>query len=193
MYHFLRRIHLFTGLLLMVFVLMYFVSGYVMIHPKWFGQREAKDTTWTEALSLAPGNSDAALVRYLQSILGLRGQPSSPEHRRDGSVRVNFIRPGTTFQTVVNPEGKQVKITRKDFGFTGLANGMHRLRGYRGGWAYWIWSLLYDLASLALIVFGTTGIILWYQSTSRRLPGWLCLTASFGFTAAMILYLMWSK
>jgi len=193
MYHFLRRIHLLVGLLLLVFVLMYFISGYVMIHPRWFGQRQSHDTKRTEAWELSADTSDAELVKYLQTVLGLRGQSSNPDHKADGSIRVNFVRPGTTFQVVINPRGKQMVITRKDFGFSGIANGLHRQRGYHGGWAYWLWSLLYDLASLALIVFGITGILLWYKCTLKHLAGWICLGVSFGFTTLMILYLMLSK
>lgn len=192
-YPLLRRIHLFTGLMLLVFVLMYFVTGYVMIHAKWFGGREAKTTKYTEKLDINGNVADDVLVRRLQTELGFKGQPSDPEHRKDGSTRLSFTRPGTGFQVVVVLGTNLVTVTRKDFGFAGVANGMHRLRGYHGGWRYWAWSLLYDLASLSLIVFALTGILLWYQSTARRLPGWLCLTAGFGFTASMVLYLMLSK
>ena len=193
MYSSLRRIHLFTGLILLVFVFMYFVTGYVMIHAKWFGGREAKTLKYTEKMDI-PGNvPDDVLLRRLQTELGLRGQPSDPEHRKDGSIRLSFTRPGTAFQVVIVPGTNLLTVTRKDFGFAGVANGMHRLRGYNGGWRFWAWSLLYDLASLALILFALTGILLWYQSTSRRLTGWLFLAAGCGFTASMVLYLMLSK
>jgi hypothetical protein len=193
MYHLIRRIHLFTGLILLMFVLMYVVSGYVMIHPNWFGERTPTVSERTELASFPTGLSDTALATHLQEAFGLRGQSSPPEHRRDGSTRFNFVRPGTTFQAVLSADGKRLTITRKDFGFSGLANGMHRLRGYHGGWLYCLWSLLYDLASLGLIVFGITGALLWYQSASRRLAGWVCLGASCGFAAAMVCYLMWAK
>jgi hypothetical protein len=192
MYHFLRRIHLFSGLILLVFVLMYFVSGYVIIHAKWFGGRQPKVSTYSQKIDLRPDLSDQALVSYFQAVLGLRGRPSPVEHRKDGTTRVNFSGPAASFQAVITPGTNQVTITRKDFGFAGVANGMHRLRGYSGGALYCIWSFMYDLASAALIVFGVTGVLLWYQSTPRRLPGWICLVAGFGFTAAMVLYLMLS-
>lgn len=41
MYHVIRKIHLYAGLVVMVFLMMYFVSGYVMIHRPWFGGRES--------------------------------------------------------------------------------------------------------------------------------------------------------
>ena len=192
MYRLIRRIHLFTSLLLLVFVLMYFVSGYVMIHANWFGESQPKLSVRTEILKVPANPADPTLPQKLQAF-GLRGQSSPPEHRGDGSTRFNFVRPGTTFQTVLAADGKELTITRKDFGFSGLAQGMHRLRGYHGGWLYCLWSSMYDLASLALIGFGITGIVLWYQSTMHHLAGWVCLAASFGFTAVMIGYLMLSK
>lgn len=192
MYTFIRRIHLFAGLLLLVFVLMYFLSGYVLIHEPWFGGREPRTSVRTEPLASAGMFTDEAMSLYLQQAFNLRGQRSPANHRADGSVRFGFAHPGTAFEALVAAGGKQVTITRKDFGFGGLANGFHRLRGYHGGWLYVLWALLYDLASAALIVFAITGIVLWHQSTARRLPGWLCLGASFGFTAVMVLYLMFS-
>lgn len=193
MYHFFRRIHLFTGLLLLVFLVMYFVSGYVMIHGDWFGRRAPVTTVRTEPLNQPGATSDEAMSRYLQATYDLRGKRNAANHRKDGTTQFNFVRPGTTFEAVVSPDGKQVTITRKDFDFVGLANGIHRLRGYGGGRIYDLWALLYDLASGALIVFALTGILLWYQSASRRLPGFLCLMLSFGFSASMILYFMFRK
>ena len=193
MYQLWRRIHLFTGLVLLVFVLMYFVSGYVMVHGNWFGERTSKDSSRTEALDLPRGIADAELARYVQTAFDVHGQAGTPEHRKDGSIRINYVRPGTSIQTLIEPAGKHVTIKTKQFGFSGTANGLHRLKGYHGGWAYWVWSLMYDSASLALIVFAVTGFVLWFQSTTRHLAGWLCLAAGFGFTAAMILHLMLSR
>jgi hypothetical protein len=193
MYPLIRRVHLFTGLLLLVFVLMYFASGYVMVHNEWFNKPGPATTTRTETLNYSGESSDEVLSRYLQETFDLRGKRNPPNHRKDGSRQFNYTRPGTTFEAVVSPDGKQVAVTRKEFGFVGLANGMHRLHGYGGGRIYDAWAFLYDLASAALILFALTGIILWYQSTSRRLPGLICLGLSFGFSAAMILYLLYRK
>jgi hypothetical protein len=193
MYHFIRRIHLFTGLLLFVFVVMYFASGYAMIHNQWFKKTPPSITTRAEPLHEPAPATDETLSAYLQDKFDLRGKRNPAIHRKDGSRQFGYLRPGTTIDAVVSADGKQVTITRREFDFVGLANGFHRLRGYGGGWLYDLWSALYDLASAALIVFGLTGILLWYQSTLRRLPGLICLAISFGFTASMILYLMFRR
>jgi hypothetical protein len=190
MYQLVRRVHLFTGLGLLLFVLMYFFTGYVIIHGKWFGQSEPKTSARTEPLEAPSGLSDEGMSHYLQERFDLRGQPGAVNHRPDGSARFTFGRPGTAIEVVVAAGGRQVAITEKKFPFRGTANGFHRLRGYRGGPFYVAWAVLYDLASAALILFAITGIFLWYKSTARRWPGLVCLAASFGFTASMVIYLL---
>jgi len=53
--------------------------------------------------------------------------------------------------------------------------------------------LLYDLASLSLILFGLTGIYLWWRLARRRFWGYVCLAVSWGYTGVTIAYLMYSK
>ena len=190
MYAFVRRLHLLTGLGLLLFVLMYFVTGYVIIHPGWFGKAEPKTVVRTETLEAPDGLSESGMSDYLQQRFGLRGQSGVVNRRPDGSERFTFTRPGTAIEAVIPAGGRQVIITEKTSPFRGVANGFHRLRGYRGGTFYVIWAVLYDLASAALILFAITGIFLWYKSTARRWPGAVCLAASFGFTASMVIYLV---
>lgn len=187
---FIRRLHLYTGLCLLVFVLMYFVSGWIMVHEGWFHRGEPASESRTESLQLDGGLSDAALAEQLQARFGLRGKRQPPNRRGDGSRQFNFVRPGTTFEAVVAAESGQVKITRKEFGRVGLAHGLHRLHGYGGGAVYSVWALCYDLASAALIVFALSGVILWLQTTPRRLPGLICLGLGAAATAGMILHFL---
>jgi hypothetical protein len=193
MHHLIRRIHLFAGLALLVFVLMYFVSGYVIVHRPWFGSNQPKTSTRQEPIEVPADLSEEGLSRYLQDKLGLRGQRRPANHQSDGSLRFSFVRPGTSYEVVIPAGQKEAKITERHGGGAEVLNGMHRLHGYRGGGLYVIWAIIYDLASAALIVFALSGIILWYQSTRPRWPGWCCLGLSFGFTASMVAYLLVSK
>ena len=42
MYDAIRKIHLYCGLIVLLMLMMYFFSGYVMIHRAWFGGQEGK-------------------------------------------------------------------------------------------------------------------------------------------------------
>lgn len=193
MYHVVRRIHLFSGLVLLLFILMYFVSGYIIVHRPWFGRAQPATVTRKVAWTAPAGLADEEISQYIQETFGLRGQRAPANHRSDGSVRFNFVRPGTTFEALLQPGSKELTITEKHLSAADIANGMHRLHGYHGGWFYYLWAFVYDLASTGLIVFALSGVVLWYQSTTHRLAGYLCLGASVGFTAAMISYLLFSK
>ena len=48
-YTLLRKIHLYAGLAILTFVIMYFVTGYPMIHGKWFPNPGPVETTRTRA------------------------------------------------------------------------------------------------------------------------------------------------
>ena len=63
MYQWIRRIHLFTSLFLLVFVLMYFVSGWLMIHGYMHHYGAPKRTTRTERLAYR-NRSFASHVRF---------------------------------------------------------------------------------------------------------------------------------
>ena len=193
MYHFNRRIHLAASLGLLFFVLMYFTTGFVMIHGQSFKRSAPSTTTHTEPLQYSGDGSDDGMSQYLQDTFQLRGKRQPAKTRSDGSRQFLFTRPGTTFEAVVAPDGKQATIVEKKFGLVDMVHGMHRLHGYGGGWFYCLWAFVCDLASVAVIVFALTGIYLWYRFCSKRLPGLICLGLSFGFSAAMILYLMLSK
>ncbi len=193
MYSWIRRLHLFTGLFLLVFVIMYFATGYVMIHGQWFPRGEPRKSTRTEPLAYVGDRSAPAFREYLEKTFAVRGKRQPARQQPDGSWRFNYIRPGENYEVAVSAAGDQATITRTEFGAVGLANGLHRLHGFGGGGLYDVWAVIYDLASAAMILFALSGIYLWHQSTQIRWPGWLCLALSFGFSAAMILYFLFSK
>jgi hypothetical protein len=179
--------------MVLLFVLMYFFTGYVMIHPKLFGRSEPRTSVRTVMLPATRSTSDESLSAHLQQTLDLHGQRQPAQHRPDGTTMFRYGRPGKTTEAVLDRAGKEVTITEKDLGFNGAANGLHRLRGYRGGTFYVVWATFYDLASCAMIVFAISGVILWFQSTVRRTAGLSCLAGSFGFVALMVAYLILHK
>ena len=196
-YTVLRKIHLYTGLALMTFVVMYFVTGYPMIHHEWFPDSEPRETVRTEPLEYAdiadPDIADPeSYALYLQETFDLRGKRQRQRQRDDGSWRFDYFRPGTDIKVVVALDGKSVTITTREHGAKQTLIGFHRLHGYGGGWLYDLWVVFYDLASLSLIVFAFSGIYLWYRLTRRRLLGWIFLGISYGYAGATMLYLTYA-
>jgi hypothetical protein len=187
-----RRIHLYAALAIMSFVIMYFVTGYPMIHHDWFPQPEPVKTTRTEALTYAGSKDPTAYSQYLQETFDLRGKPVRPRRLKDGSWQFRYSRPGTFYEAVVSPAGDTVRITTREENMVETMVGFHKLHGYGFGPVYNVWSVLYDLASFAMIVFAFTGIYLWYRLTKEKLLGWICLLISYGYAAVTGLYCMYA-
>lgn len=96
------------------------------------------------------------------------------------------------YEAVVAADGQSVRIVESAESLRRTLVGFHRLHGYGGGLLYDVWTLLYDLASLSLIVFAFSGIYMWYKLTTRRSIGWIVLGASFTYAAAIVSYLLYS-
>ena len=192
MYSILRKIHLYTAMILLCFVVMYFVSGYPMIHEDLLPNPDPDRTTRTESLHRAGDMEPEAFSAHLQQEFDLRGKRLEPKHLRDGGWKFRYFRPGTEHEAVVDADGNRVRITREEEHFRRTLIGFHRLHGYGGGWLYTLWAILYDLASLSLIVFALTGIYMWYKLTSKRLLGWILLGLNFSYATATVLYLIYA-
>ena len=190
MYDAIRRIHLYTGVGLLAFVVMYFVTGYVLIHHDWFPDTPAEKSTREESLASAPGASPEEFSALLQRQFDLRGKRQPPVRMKDGGWKFEYFRPGVTHEAVVPPAGVRVRITTSRHSTPRTLIHFHRLHGYGGGWMYDMWMVLFDLASLSMIVFALTGIYLWYKLTRRRALGWALLAVSISFTAGTIVYLV---
>ena len=190
MYDVFRKIHLYSGLTLLAFVVMYFVTGYVLIHGDYFPRGEPAVTTREEALSSAPGASPEEFSALLQRQFDLPGKRQPPQRKKDGSWRFEYFRPGLLHEATVGPAGDRVTIKRSDFGAAQTLVGFHRLHGYGGGWVYDLWMVVFDLASFSMILFAVTGIYLWYKLTKRHALGWAMLGTSFAFAIGTVLYLV---
>jgi hypothetical protein len=191
-YTVLRKIHLYAGLVILAFVIMYFGTGYPMIHHEWFPKRAPAKTTRTERLSYTGREEPTAFSDYLQETFALRGKPTQQRRLEDGSWRFRYSRPGTLYEAVVAPAGDSLQITTRNESAIDTMVGFHRLHGYGGGNLYDLWAVLYDLASVSLIIFAFTGIYLWYKLTKQKLIGWVCLGISYLYAAVTVLYLMYA-
>jgi len=192
MYKRIRSLHLFTGMSLLIFVVMYFVTGYVMIHRDWFGNPDPASAVRTETLEYTGDETLDAWAVYLQNTYGLTGQIESRRRFRDGRMEIVYLRPGTVYRAEVSADRKTVRITENKGSWQRTMILFHRLHGYHGTWLYILWAVMFDLASISLIVFALTGIYMWYKLTVRRLAGWIMLGLSYSFTGGYILYLLYA-
>ena len=189
MYNVFRKIHLYSGLIILIYVMMFYVSGYIMTHRPWFLGTPRPTTTRTAVLE--PGLlrlSNEQLAANLQKQLGLAGGIQFPLGQPPNLIRFFVIRPGTTVRVDVSTQDKVIRVVTQRYGWVGTLIVLHKIEGY-GARPFVNASVFFgDLAALSMIVFAISGVILWWKSVKNHFWGSVCLIASCGYAAGMMLY-----
>ena len=191
-YSLFRKVHLYAGLSLFTFVVMYFVTGYPIIHHDWFDDAEPVKSERTVELVHPPGEPLKEYAVLLQDQLGLRGKRTLSRQLKDGRWKFEYWRPGTFHQVHVSADGVTAQVASRKENWRTTLVGFHRMHNYGGGWLYDVWVVFYDLASASLVLFAISGIYLWWRLTRRKLWGFVCLGISWSFAAVTICYLMYA-
>lgn len=195
MYPLVRKIHFATAFFLLAFVVMYFVTGYVVTRETWFPDGEKRIET--RIVTVPPGDvptgqiSADALSARIQQLAGTAGKRFPAQTNSAGRLAFDYLRPGyyAAVEIVSNdPQDYRLEVKETFQDWKRTAINYHRLHGYGGGWFYNLWAFIYDLASLAMIVFAVTGVLMWHRLTKRRLAGWLVLAAGGLLTVSTVMY-----
>lgn len=73
-----------------------------------------------------------------------------------------------------------------------VAQRIHMMRGFKGGWAYTAWAVMYDVTCFAMILFAVTGILMWLRKRKKFRSGWWYLLAGILIPVAIIYaFLLW--
>ena len=65
----------------------------------------------------------------------------------------------------------------QDMNLNAVVHRIHVLRGFKGGWEYTAWAVMYDTSCFAMILFAITGIIMWFKRRKQFKHGWWYLLA----------------
>lgn len=186
-----RKIHLYSALAITSYLVLYFFSGFVLVHGDIFPNKDPEKTVVSEKLSYDGENTPEAWSAYIQQKFEIHGKRQPVRELKDGSLRINFFHPGHGTEALVSPDRQSVQITRTTGFFRQLMVGFHRVHLYGSGPLYNFWCFMYDLASAACIVFAVTGIFIWYTAKKRDPWGWLFVVSGFGLTLLVSLYFMY--
>jgi len=187
MFNRIRQIHLFAAFVLTTFVLMYFITGFVMIFEETFQRKDTSVTTINRGIPGIREVTGDTLVSALRKNFRLNGQYQI--RKNNAQTILTFRHPGTETTVVIVPHSDSVSVTTKNKNLIAVMHQFHRLHGYYGGFNYKAWAFVYDLSALSMIVFAVSGIYLWYKTERTRWPGWMILIAFTFFTAFTIFYL----
>lgn len=188
----LRQVHLALSLFILVFTLMYVVTGFILSNHQWFepGKDNVEEITLPLNVpfdTLNPEHSGNQLRKYLE-ITG-RLEPAGKSGEQTWKYYVH--KPGASHEIHVNTSDKSVFIlSRANSSLEAVAGGLHKIHDFYGGWKYVLWAVFYDLAAVSLILFAVTGILIWIKLRKAHSWGWPILIVTIAFTAIIIFLLV---
>jgi hypothetical protein len=192
MYNAVRKIHLYSGLIILAFLMMYFVSGYMMAHRPWFLTASRPPMTQTATLQSADALPADQLAAEVKAQLGLVGRIQFPQKQPADLTRFWVNRPGTMVRVEVPARERQIHVTTQRVGLVGTLIMLHKVNGYDDQWLFDAYALFCDLAGLSMILFALSGVYLWWKRAKNRTWGILCLAASCAYAAAVLLHLAYA-
>jgi len=174
-----RRAHMYLGLFLAPWMVMYAVSAIVMNHRDFFDAPYRGISPWikeTEKLysePFPPGAGPKIIAEQILADLSLEGA-FNVQQNKDNKVltihRNDLISPR---RITYEPQNKKLLIERHKFRFSLLLRGLHHRRGYQQKHLPDdFWALSVDLVIFSMFFWVFSGLLLWWKIKAIRRLGW---------------------
>ncbi|MBL9209605.1 MAG: PepSY-associated TM helix domain-containing protein [Opitutaceae bacterium] len=176
----LRRTHLYLGMLLLPWTLMYAVSTALFNHGA-AGHGQPAAAAWTtlwekdHALDLPAGNDGLReTARQVLNEHGLQGPFGVQRQGQRLTINLqNFLAPQ---RLTYDAERKRLRAEQRSSSWTEVLVRLHNRTGYgQGGFLPAIWGFLIDLFCLGTLAWIGTGLFLWWKLPATRAWGWVAL------------------
>jgi hypothetical protein len=189
-----RRTHLYLGLFLMPWLLMYGVSSFIVIHQKWFGTEKRPEwepvfeKAYSRPVTSQGVNNEPDLRAAAQEILkdcDLEGAFWVNKPNADTLNIDRFTFWGSTRLTYSIKEQK-LKAERQRMRVPQAIVRMHFRGGY-GQPTFWnkFWGLIVDVACVGIFVWVASGLIMWL--CLRQLRVWGAIAVGGGILSFLLL------
>lgn len=187
-----RDLHLYAGLFLCPFVLLFAGSTFLLNHPAHApsGPPEPKREVTVQLPAGEPGSIGHA--REILRQIGVTGEMDYVRHNaKSGRLFIPVTRPGETARVEVDLRAKTATIERETRGLGEALNYLHKMPGphnvsFRGNWVYmgW-WKITTDAAVYGILFLTVSGLYLWWKWKAERTVGW-ALVGSGAATVAIL-------
>ena len=183
-----RRLHMYSALFLMPWMIIYAASGLVLNHLPlvrgWYGDEFARFEKIGERPHTTTYSSDAdvrTIAAHILDELGLAG--SFGVQGNVDSPRIVINRNSTLAQHRITyfPSERRLTIEKQTFVLPVFLNRAHFRHGYdQPYFAARSWALTVDLVVGAMIFWAFSGLLMWWEIKPARALGWTSLAASLG-------------
>jgi len=196
----LRWIHLYTGLFLLPWMLVYGASAFCLNHNQWFikklnitpirwqTEREV-DFRPDDKFPREPADQAGAIVKFLD----LDGPHRVLGKPNDSQMIINRICATGNYRITWRKASSLLVVEKqKSFSFYRLIHFLH----FRGGYgqpyfAHIAWAVIVDAVAVSVWLWVISGVYLWWRRSRRRLIGFLSLVAGvLSFAGLVVLFCM---
>lgn len=182
-----RKLHIYIGLYLLLFVWLFSITGLLLNHPQWkFAQfwSGREQSSFERSVQLPRKSSDLEKARALMRQLDISGEIEwtmarpSEEH-----FEFRVIRPGKIIDIKTDLSTARTTVEQIKVNAWGAMRMLHSFNGVRmdrsGPTRDWvltrIWSFCMDAVSVGLIVLVLGGLYMGYRLRQKRLLGAIAL------------------
>ena len=186
-----RDLHLYLGLFISPFVLVFAVSVFFLVHG-WLpgasadpgGRRTASDLPLPADLEKLSGRERIDALKPALDHAGVHGEVGWIQHRaRENRLIVPVTVPGRLTTVTIDIARRQASVEEQTTGVASAFVTLHKspgphLVGIRMNWAYmraWFW--LADATVYVLLFISVSGLYLWYLLRAQRRVGLVLLVA----------------
>ena len=181
-----RRVHLYLGLALAPWLLMYGVSSFIVIHQNWFKMaRERKwdllfEKPYSRQLKSQGENNEADLRAEAQAILkdcDLEGA-FWVDKPKPGIVHIDRFNFWNSTSLTYSIKDQKLKAERMRLRLRETIIRLHFRGGYHQN-GFWnnFWGLVVDATCVAIIIWIASGLIMWWRLRFFRTWGAVALSA----------------
>ena len=183
-----RRVHMYLGLFLAPWMLMYALSTLVMAHRPFvlsFYPTETpkitveKELDYSRSFTTNSTGKEKALV-ILQD-LGLEGRHTVNNPKPEAPLVINRQHALYLRKITLDPKTNKLTVQREDFRALTFLERMHRRRGFQDPYAVEnSWAFSVDLTVITMVFWGLSGIWLWWGMRPTRVWGAVSLAVGLG-------------
>jgi hypothetical protein len=180
-----RRAHLYLGLFLMPWLLMYGVSSFIVIHHAWFpsdrpGREVLFEKAYSRPVNLQGANNSPELRAAAQVILkecNLEGAFWADKPKPD-TLHIERFSFRDSISLTYSAKDQKLKAERRRMRWSQVPQRMHFRGGYgQPGFGNKFWGVLVDAACAGIILWVVSGLIMWWRLPRLRAWGTIAVAA----------------
>jgi hypothetical protein len=194
-----RSVHLYTGLFLVPWMLVYAASAFFLNHGptfrKWLDFKPPKlevvrevDFVPNDSFPKVPVEQAAAILKHLELEGAHRVMPAQSNARQLKVLRI--CGRGNYVITWHRPKKTIVVQQQQPFSYIRLVNFLHFKAGYGQSYpAHVVWAAVVDIVTLSIAFWVVSGVYIWARRPKKRLLGGVCVVGGSVLFIALVLAL----